>query len=201
MDGHARLTRAVLMALCGLFAAAPAYADSDHNIRPEENLHFLPIIADLAPNYTAITITSDDYPELVAKDAPVKTIAVGTVLVAYNWPAKSERYQRVDRFVQAFFAHLEDIKARRPKWGNFDVSASVAGWTRFPTAERWLKKAELAPEPNKVTVQEDVHPDPRKRDALFQAFADYLKTSNPRKQLSTSNRNNVKRCSRRSPIT
>jgi hypothetical protein len=32
-----------------------------------------------------------------------------------------------------------------------------------------------------VTVQEDVHPDPRKRDALFQAFADYLKTSNPQK--------------------
>jgi uncharacterized protein len=151
------------------------------DIRPEENLHFLPITADLSPNYTAMTITSDDYPELVAKDAPVRTVTVGTVLVAYNWPAKSQRYQRVDRFVQAFFAHLEDIKARRPKWGNLDVSASVAGWTRFPTAERWLKKAELAPEPNKVTVQEDVHPDPRKHDTLFQAFADYLKTSNPQK--------------------
>jgi uncharacterized protein len=88
------------------------------DIRPEENLHFLPITADLSPNYTAMTITSDDYPELVAKDAPVRTVTVGTVLVAYNWPAKSQRYQRVDRFVQAFFAHLEDIKARRPKWGN-----------------------------------------------------------------------------------
>jgi TRAP transporter TAXI family solute receptor len=151
------------------------------DIRPEENLHFLPITADLSPNYTAMTITSDDYPELVAKGAPVRTVTVGTVLVAYNWPAKSQRYQRVDRFVQAFFAHLEDIKARRPKWGNFDVSASVAGWTRFPTAERWLKKAERAPEPNKVTLQEDVHPDLRKREALFQEFADYLRTPKPQK--------------------
>ena len=151
------------------------------DIRPEEHLHFLPITADLAPNYTAMTITSDDYPELVAKDAPVRTAAVGTVLVAYNWPAKSERYQRVDRFVQAFFAHLQDIKARRPKWGDFDVSASVPGWTRLSAAEQWLKKAELTPEPNKVTVQQDGHRDPGKRGVLFQEFADYLKALNPQK--------------------
>ena len=151
------------------------------DIRPEEHLHFLPITADLAPNYTAMTITSDDYPELVAKDAPVRTAAVGTVLVAYNWPAKSERYQRVDRFVQAFFAHLQDIKARRPKWGDFDVSASVPGWTRLSAAEQWLKKAELSPEPNKVTVQQDGHRDPGKRGVLFQEFADYLRALNPQK--------------------
>jgi uncharacterized protein len=151
------------------------------DIRPEENLHFLPITADLAPNYTAIMITSDDYPELVAKDAPVKTVAVGTVLVAYNWPAKSERYQRVVRFVQAFFAHLRDIKARRPKWGDFDVSASVSGWTRLSAAERWLKKAELAPEPTKAAVQQDVPQDPRERDLLFREFAEYLRGLNPQK--------------------
>ena len=151
------------------------------DIRPEENLHFLPITADLAPNYTAMTITSEDYPELVAKDAPVKTVAVGTVLVAYNWPAKSERYQRVDRFVRAFFAHLQDIKARRPKWGDFDVSASVSGWTRLSVAERWLKKAESSPEPNKVTVRQDVRRDPGKHDVLFQEFADYLRSRKPQK--------------------
>src|SRR5262249_40441855 len=55
------------------------------DIRPEENLHFLPIMGNLAPNYTPTTITSEDYPELVSKDSPVKTVAVGTVLLAYNW--------------------------------------------------------------------------------------------------------------------
>jgi TRAP-type uncharacterized transport system substrate-binding protein len=92
------------------------------DIRPDENLHFLPIMSNLIPNYTATTITSDDYPELVSKDAPVKTVSVGTVLVAYNWPIKSERYQRAGRFVQAFFANLKDIKARRPKWREFDIT-------------------------------------------------------------------------------
>src|SRR5271169_196874 len=151
------------------------------DIRPDENLHFLPIMADLSPNYTAITITSDDYPELVSKDAPVHAVAVGTVLVSYNWPIKSERYQRINRFVQAFFLHLKHIKAGRPRWRDFDVSASVAGWTRFPAAEQWLKKAGLTPAPDKATVQEQVPVDPKEREALFREFADYQRTPEPQK--------------------
>ena len=151
------------------------------DIRPEENLHFLPITGDLAPNYTATTITSEDYPELVSKDSPVKTVAVGTVLLAYNWPADSERYRRVNGFVQAFFEHLKDIKARRPKWREFDIAASVAGWTRFPAAEQWVKKAELTPESDKKTTQEQAPLDREARAALFQAFADYLRTPDPQK--------------------
>jgi len=101
--------------------------------------------------------------------------------VAYNWPTGSERYQRVNRFVQAFFAHLKDIKARRPRWQDFDVSASVAGWTRFPAAEQWLRKAELFPESDRVTVQARVPLDPKERDAVFQEFADYLRAPKPEK--------------------
>jgi TRAP-type uncharacterized transport system substrate-binding protein len=151
------------------------------DIRPDENLHFLPIMADLSPNYTATTITSDDYSELVSKDAPVHTVAVGTVLLSYNWPTKSERYQRMNRFVQAFFLHLKDIKARRPRWREFDVSASVAGWTRFPAAEQWLKKAGLNPEPDKAIAQEQVPLDPKEREALFREFANYQRTHGPQK--------------------
>jgi uncharacterized protein len=151
------------------------------DIRPDENLHFLPITPDLSPNYTPITITSDDYPELVSKEAPINTVAVGTVLVSYNWPTNSERYHRLNRFVQAFFAHLKDIKARRPKWRDFDISASVAGWTRFPAAEQWLKKAELSPAPEKATPQEGRPLDPQERQALFREFADYQKTREPQR--------------------
>jgi TRAP-type uncharacterized transport system substrate-binding protein len=146
------------------------------DLRPDENLHFLPITADLSPNYPAITITSDDYPELVSKDAPVNTVAVGTVLVTYNWPTKSERYYQINRFVNAFFVRLKDIKARRPKWRDFDVSASVGGWTRFPAAEQWLRTAGLAPESDKAPVQEQVPLDPKEREALFREFADYQRT-------------------------
>jgi uncharacterized protein len=154
------------------------------DIRPDEHLHFLPIRADMLPNYTPITINSDDYPDLVSKDAAVNTVAVGTVLVAYNWPIKSERYSRVHRFVEAFFGNLKDIKARRPKWRDFDVSTPVSGWTRFPAAEQWLKQAELIPEPNKAfasrnpvvgeaTVQARVPLGRGEREALFRDFAEY----------------------------
>ena len=151
------------------------------DIRPDENLHFLPISGHLISNYTATTMTSDDYSELVSNDAPVKTVSVGTVLIAYNWPTKSERHQRVDRFVQAFFANLKEIKARRPKWREFDITASVAGWTRFPAAEQWLKKAGVDPELNKAAVQEQVPLDPKQREALFREFAKYQRTPGPEK--------------------
>ncbi len=138
------------------------------DIRPDENLHFLPITGNLPTYYTAITITSDDYPELVSKDAPVKTVEVGTTLVAYNWPANSERYQRVNYFVQAFFAHVGDIQASHPKWHQFDITSSVMGWTRFSPAVQWLKKAELTPEESRTTVV--VHLDTKQREALFKDF-------------------------------
>jgi TRAP-type uncharacterized transport system substrate-binding protein len=165
-----KLRRGEISALVNV-ATKPSRLFQD--IRPDENLHFLPISGNLISNYTATTMTSDDYSELVSKDAPVKTVSVGTVLVAYNWPTKSERYQRVDRFVQAFFANLKEIKARRPKWREFDITASVSGWTRFPAAEQWLKKAGLGPEPNKATVQEQVPLEPKQREALFREFAKY----------------------------
>jgi len=171
-----RLRRGEISALVYV-ATKPSRLFQD--IRPDENLHFLPIISDLLSNYTTTTINSNDYPELVSKDAPVKTVAVGTVLLAYNWPAKSERYQRVNRFVEAFLSHLNEIKARRPKWQDFDISSSVSGWTRFPAAEQWLKKAGLIPEPDKATAQEQVPLDPKLREALFRKFTDYQRTLKP----------------------
>ena len=169
-----RLRRGEIAALA-YTATKPARLFQD--IRPDENLHFLSITSNPVSNYTQTTMTFDDYPELVSRDAPVKTVSVGTVLVAYNWAKKSERYQRVDRFVQAFFANLKDIKARRPKWREFDITASVSGWNRFPAAEQWLKKAGWSPEPNRATAQSQIPLDPQQRNVLFQEFANYQRTA------------------------
>jgi uncharacterized protein len=138
------------------------------DIRPDENLHFLSITGDVPANYTPVAITADDYPELVSNDAPVRTVAVGTVLVAYNWPANSDRYQRVTRFVRAFFSGVNDLQARHPKWHQFDVTSSVEGWRRFSPAAGWLKKAGLTAEESKTAVAQF---DRQHREALFQAFA------------------------------
>jgi uncharacterized protein len=155
------------------------------DIRPDENLHFLPITGELPSVYTAIDITADDYPELVSKDAPINTVEVGTVMVAYNWPTNSERYRRADRFVQAFFAHVKDIEASHPKWHQFDITSSVSGWTRFAPAEQWLKKAGLTPNETGTSVagldtkqRETLFKD-FQREVLFQEFAAYQKAHQP----------------------
>jgi TRAP-type uncharacterized transport system substrate-binding protein len=151
------------------------------DIRPDEKLHFVSIAGNVPRDYSAVSIVAEDYPELVSKDAPVGTVEVGTVLVAYNWHDKSERYGRVNHFVQAFFTHLNEIKASHPKWHDFDITSSVSGWTRFPAAEQWLKNASLIPQPKKATIDLDIKQreslfrDFAKREALFQAFAEYQK--------------------------
>jgi uncharacterized protein len=141
------------------------------DIRPDERLHFLRVAGNLPKDYMQTTISSNDYPELVSQIAPVPTVAVGTVLVAYNWPDKSERHARVNRFVQAFFTHLDEIKALHPRWHAFDVTSEVSGWTRFPGAERWLNKAGLITHADHAAAQ----PDPNQHEGLFRAFADYEK--------------------------
>src|SRR4051794_26566992 len=85
-----RLRRGEIVALAYV-ATKPARLFQD--IRPEENLHFLPIRRNAISNYIQTSMTFDDYPVLVSKEAPVKTVSVGTVLVAYNWDKGSERYQ------------------------------------------------------------------------------------------------------------
>lgn len=155
------------------------------DIRPDEKLHFLSITGELPRDYSTVSIAAEDYPELISNDAPVNTVEVGTVLVAYNWPDKSERYRRVDRFVQAFFTHLNDIKASHPKWRDFDITSSVSGWSRFPAAEQWLKKASLSPQPNKAKIDLDIKQreslfrEFAAREALFRAFAENQKAHRP----------------------
>ena len=76
----------------------------------------------------------------------IATLAVGSVLIAYNAPRTSERYQRLETFVNAFFSRISEFEspARHPKWKEINVAAVWPGWSRFAPAERWLKQRRLA---------------------------------------------------------
>ncbi|HJU15415.1 MAG TPA: TAXI family TRAP transporter solute-binding subunit [Stellaceae bacterium] len=117
------------------------------DVRPDEELHFLPIpaTADLAKTYASASLTAADYPQLIEVGKPVQTLAVGTVLVTYNWPPGTERYRNVAHFVHAFFGKLKLLQTppHQPEWRYVDLTASVPGWTRFAPAEEWIKKAEF----------------------------------------------------------
>jgi len=109
-----------------------------------DGLHFVPITytVQLNGDYLPATLTHDDYPELIASGEPaVDTIAVGAVLIAYNWPKTNpDRYRRVQRFVDAFFPKIEEFQ-KAPyhlKWREVNISATLSGWNRFGAAQEWL---------------------------------------------------------------
>jgi uncharacterized protein len=115
-------------------------------IRPEEGLHFLSISAPnaLREGYGHTTLSVWDYPDLIREGNPVSTLAVGTVLVVYNWPIGTERYRNVAHFVETFFGQLAELRMSRhhPKWREVNIYDSVSGWTRFEPASQWIKSAE-----------------------------------------------------------
>jgi hypothetical protein len=122
-------------------------------------------------DYLPATLTHDDYPNLIAPGQTIDTIASGTVLLAYNWEKDSDRYRRIDKFVNVFFSRLAELQKppRHPKWLETNLAATVPGWKRFEGAEEWLAAAReqertaAAARRNKSLSDSD-------RDRLFEEF-------------------------------
>jgi TRAP-type uncharacterized transport system substrate-binding protein len=110
--------------------------------RFEPGFKFLPVPynSKLEDYYLPSTLDSTDYPGLIKPGERVQTIAVSTALVAFNWPANSNRYERVARFVEHLFSHLDKLQGPGfdPKWKSINLAASVPGLARFPAAQAWL---------------------------------------------------------------
>jgi hypothetical protein len=87
-------------------------------------------------------LTSDDYPGLIAPGQKVETVAVSAVLIAFNWPKGTDRYRRIQKFVENFFPRLAEFQKapRHPKWREANLAAVLPGWKRFEGAEEWLRK-------------------------------------------------------------
>jgi uncharacterized protein len=111
----------------------------------DTGFHLLPIAlpAD-ATLYLPTSLRHEDYPKLIPKGERVETVAVGTVLIAYNWPEKSSRYQLLGNFVDAFFSRFPEFQApsRHPKWQEVNLAATLPGWKRFKPADRWLQSSQ-----------------------------------------------------------
>src|SRR6202163_3228465 len=78
----------------------------------EEGFKFLPVEygSKFEDYYLPTYLDSTDYPNLVAKADRVATIAVPTILAAFNWRPGSERYRRVARFVDELFDGADKLK-------------------------------------------------------------------------------------------
>ncbi len=94
----------------------------------------------LQNDYLPTKLTHDDYPNILEPGETVDTIAVGAVLASYNWAPDTDRYARIEKFVNTFFDNIEsfDTRARHPKWKEINIAADLQGWTRFGPAQTWL---------------------------------------------------------------
>jgi uncharacterized protein len=122
-----------------------------NGLRDAGGLHFVPVPLSpaMANRYVPAQLTQDDYPDLVGSADGVDTIAVGMVLVAANLTPKTERYQNLANFVDAFFTDLPRLQEQthHPKWREVNVAAELQGWRRFPPADAWLKRNVVAAAP------------------------------------------------------
>ena len=112
--------------------------------RWEPGFKFLPVAYEskFEDYYLPAVLESNEYPNLIKPGERVSTIAVPTALVAFNWSAQSNRYQRVARFVDHLFSRIDRLQATGfdPKWKSINLAATVPGLARSPSAQAWLDR-------------------------------------------------------------
>ncbi len=117
---------------------------STRTLKSSDGFRLLPVAyaKPLQNDYLPTTFTHDDYPNLIEAGTSVDSVAVGAVLIAYNWPKGTDRYQRTVKFVEQFFPRLAEFQKapRHPKWKEANLAATLPGWKRFDAAEEWLQK-------------------------------------------------------------
>jgi uncharacterized protein len=128
------------------------------NVKNENRaLHLVPIDYDprLQDIYLPSSLSGEEYPNLLSPGETIDTIAISVLLVSFNWPENSERYNRVARFVDAFFSKIDDFRKppRHPKWSEASISAVIPGWQRFKAADDWLAQHNLSPSTQANEIQ------------------------------------------------
>ncbi len=130
--------------VAGLLGVVSKPVDFWSKIPPNTGLHLLPVpyskaLADL---YVIGEFTNADYPNLIPPGERIDTIAVPSVLAVYNWPKGSDRYRRVERFVQYLFNRWDKLTQPpfHPRWRDVNLAATVPGWTRFSVSEEMLQR-------------------------------------------------------------
>jgi TRAP transporter TAXI family solute receptor len=127
-------------------AGRPVRAIAEFQTEGRFHLIPIPFEGEIAESYFPARFANKDYPQLVDADKPVETLAVGSLLAVFNWPEKSDRYNRVRRFVNAFFSRFDEFlqPGRHPKWKEVNLAADVPGWERVKPAQEWLDRMATA---------------------------------------------------------
>lgn len=159
-----------------LIAGKPARSIA--KMKAADHLHFLPLpySSDLVTDYLPATLSHEDYPEIIPESQSIDTIAVSAVLIAYNWPKNTDRYRRVQKFVEAFFPKIAEFQKppRHVKWREVNLAAQLPTWNRFEPAEAALLSSNAQPDPGQSAPPRPgtraAGVVPTRDEALFQEF-------------------------------
>jgi uncharacterized protein len=174
-----------------LIAGKPTGSFGKFKLEPGMKLLPVPYTEVLEQDYLPARLTHQDYPNLIPQGESVDSVAIASVLAAYNWPRDTDRYRRVASFIDAFFTKFTEFQkpARHAKWKEANINTALKGWKRFPAAEEWLvKNAEKRPpvtvsiDPGIVRAQaaRAAPNDPAAQERLFQEFMDWAKSQGKR---------------------
>jgi TRAP transporter TAXI family solute receptor len=155
-----------------VFAGQPAGIFS--HISANDNLHLLevPYTRTLENIYQSAKLEQTLYPNLIDPGQTVQTIAVDAVMITNNWQPASDRYHRVAKFVEAFFARFSEFKRppRHPKWREVDLSKELPGWQRFQAAQELLQQAKFEEFQTRFQGGSVAAQTPAEKQRLFREF-------------------------------
>ena len=161
-------------------------------IPPNSGLHFVPIPFSkvFADYYTVGELTKQAYPTLVTEGDRVDTIGVPAVLAVFNWPRNTDRYQRVQKFIEALFTKWDKFQQppRHPKWRDANLAATVPGWTRWSVADEMLRRLNAQASSSqfeaflKTTGSSPAQLDQQQREALFRQFIEWQQRESARRR-------------------
>jgi TRAP transporter TAXI family solute receptor len=183
-DGYQKVKSGEIAATI-LIAGKPTGSFAKFKLEPGMTLLPVPYTEALEQDYFPAKLTSDDYPGLIPPGSSIETVAVASVLAAYNWPRATDRYRRVATFVDAFFAKFPEFQkgARHAKWKESNLNSTLKGWKRFPAAEEWLQKHKSAeaggpvldPKLARAQAAKAAPDDPAEQERLYRQFLDWAK--------------------------
>ena len=139
-------------------------------------------------DYVPASIANKNYPNLVAKEHKVQTIATSTILISFNWARGTDRYRRIEKFVDAFFSKANELRKppRHPAWRDVNMAGTIRGWQRFAAAQEWIDRNAAKPAPASIDstlaraqAAGSAPRDPAEQERLFQEFLKWSQRQKP----------------------
>lgn len=114
------------------------------NLEPEPGYKLLPIpfSEKFSDYYVPSSLNHEDYPNLFKEGESIETLGIPVVLAIYNWDEGTDRHRKVKRFIEYYFERFDRLRKLpfHPKWKAINLAATVAGWTRYPLAQKILDR-------------------------------------------------------------